>query len=511
MYAFQGRSTGRALVSLRSLLRAGVRRVSNDAGDSRAKGEAALLRAKAKAVLAEAAATTTRAGAEAAATTARASADTTATMLGAVRASVFAAAGFLVALGLAVDLVVHESPEYIVWSVKRTLRSSVDGLGAPAQETPLPVPQPAPTLSIRPLMLLGPTGCGKSSLLMRVAHEAASARVPVIFVRWRISKKSRATLDAAAASTQADAALTLASDAFFKQIGYPQRRAVVFTALKNGVLFMGKMIQADLAPHDQRDRLTHALRVLFEAAAAVKSERAAAGVPAADAAPVLLFDEAHDLVKDERLAQAGGASVFKTLALLLISFCVDQRAVRAIVAGSSVELDAALRAAAPYGNRWRHYELADPAPDVVVAALEARGYAPDDARALVAECGTRMRLLEEPMLAGPTSVRAADTAAAAAAAASKALAFIFDQLAAGDAAVLARVLDSVAVADAASIADGVARPAAHWSPVSALPASARDSGDAMSAVVYADLRGRAHFQSRPVARAWARDRGTWAA
>ena len=512
MRALLGRSSGRALVSLRTDL--WTRSASGGANGSRVKAEAALLRAQAKAVLAEAAATTTRAGAEAAATTtragaeaaaatARASANATAVLMGAVRTSVFTAAALLVALGLVIDLVVHESSEFIEWRVKRTLRASAAVLGAPELETPLPVAQPAPILSFLPLMLLGPTGCGKSSLLARIAHEAASKSTPVILVRWRISGESKSKLDAADASMQPDVTLALVSDAVFQQIGYPTRRAYVVDALKHGVLFMGQMTQVDLTSHDERDRLIHALRVLFLAAAGVQAERIAAGMPAYDAAPVLLFDEAHDLVKDGRLARAGGGAVFKTLALLLIGYGVDKRAVRAIVAGSSVELDSALEDVAPYGNRWRHYELGDPAPDVVVAALEARGYAAADARALVAECGTRMRLLEVPMLAGPTRMRAADATAAAADAGSMALGKLFDKVvAAADKATLARVLDAVAAAESAST--NAVLPA-----VAALPASARASGNAFSNVIYEDLRGRVRFQSRPVARAWARERGKW--
>jgi hypothetical protein len=75
---------------------------------------------------------------------------------------------------------------------------------------------------------------------------------------------------------------------------------------------MGHKTQADFVLPETRDRLLHALRELFKAAADVQGERIAAGVPALAATPVLLFDE------DERLARAGGEAVFKILALLLI-------------------------------------------------------------------------------------------------------------------------------------------------------------------------------------------------
>jgi len=519
--------------------------------------EAALLRARAAAETtragadaaatasragADAAATASRAGADAAATASRAGADAAATALRAdaevvrssaaaaaiaTRAAAYAAAvragaassfayaaaavaALCVSLALMVDLYVHEEPGYISWRVRRALRATA-GAGVPASlaaDPALPVEQSPLVLGFRPLMLLGPTGCGKSTLLARLAYEAAATRTPVVLVRWRVSESAVRAADGTA-GVPADAALALASERLFEQIGYPRRRALVISFFKNGFFFMGQKTQADLTPPETRDRLLHALRVLFSAAAAVQAERVAAGVPAFEAAPVLLFDEAHDLVKDDRLARAGGAAIFRHLAVLLIGHCVDGRAVRAVVAGSSVELDAAFRAAAPYHSRWRHYELADPAPDVVVAALEARGYAAGDARALVAECGTRLRLLEEPLQRGAGAVRAADIVAAAADAGDAAVAALFHELSAADAAALTRALDAAAAADAAAGAGGApaaaARPGIHE-----LPAAVR-AGEAFAGVVYADLRGRAHFQSRPVAHAWARARARAAA
>ena len=391
----------------------------------------------------------------------------------------------------------HEDPDYIAWCVRRALRASASrGAPLPAAVPALSVPQPPPALGFLPLMLLGPMGCGKSTLLVRTFSEACAASTPAVLVRWRLSESAK---DAAATdvSDPSDAALVLASEALFQQIDFPPRRAMIFSVLKSGLLLMGQRSQADFMLPETRDRLLYALRVLFKAAEDVQAERIAAGIAAFDAAPVLLFDEAHDLIKDARLARAGGSAIFKHLALLIISYSVDRRAVRTIVAGSSVELDTAFMANAPYGNRWRHYELMDPAPEAVAAALEARGYAPSDARALIAECGTRLRLLQDPLQGGPDVVGAAGFIAASVAASDKAVAALFQRLAPADAAALARTLSAIAAADE----EAIARAPQH---LRQLPAAVRAAGDAFSSVVYADFRGRVHFQSRPVAHAWAR-------
>ena len=500
-----------------------LRRASSRGGGAQDifAAKAALLRARAAAETARAAAytaaVTARAAADTAAVTTRAAADTAAVTTRATAETARAAADTAAvttraaavniswallasfSLWLVIDLYTHEDPDFIAFRVRRTLLASALP-GPAAAPLELPVPQSPPPPSGLPLMLLGPTGCGKSTLLLRTARAAAAEGTPVVLVRWRLSESSKG--DAASAS-EPDAALTLASDALFQKIGFPTRRAWILSLLQGGVVIMGRKTRADIALPETRDRLCYALRVLFKAAEDVQVERVAAGMPAFDAAPLLLFDEAHDLIKDNRLASAGGATVFRHLAKLIISYCVDSGTVRAIVAGSSVELKSAIAAAAPYGNRWCHYELGDPTPGVIIAALEARGYSGSDARAIVAECGTRLRLLQEPL---QRDVRAnvADFIAAKAAESDRALAALFGGLAATDEAALARALNLVAAFDAADAAG--TQPTVPQPLQNELPIAARTMGDAFTAVVYADLKGCARFQSQSIARAWARSR-----
>jgi hypothetical protein len=66
-----------------------------------------------------------------------------------------------------------------------------------------------------------------------------------------------------------------------------------------------------------------------------------------DAAPMLLFDEVQDLVKDARLARAGGRLILSVLGTLLVSYGVDRRAVRAMVTGSSAEVAFAFEECSP--------------------------------------------------------------------------------------------------------------------------------------------------------------------
>jgi hypothetical protein len=245
--------------------------------------------------------------------------------------------------------------------------------------------------------------------------------------------------------------------------------------------------------------------MLFSVCAELRNERAAAGVPALDAAPVLLFDEVQDLIKDTRLKAEGGSDVFDALATLIVSYSVDRLDVRTVVAGSSAELDFAFSETVARGNRWHYHDLADPAPGVVAAALVARGYAKTDAQAMIALCGTRLRLLMRPLTLGAAALGAATFLNEAAAAGRESFAKIYRQLDDSGAKELTRVLDAVA-----ACGDGddqgaltLARPTKE-----SLPAVARAMD--VAPILYVDRSSGLFFQSTLHANTWRGARGAFA-
>jgi hypothetical protein len=301
---------------------------------------------------------------------------------------------------------------------------------------------------------------------------------------------------------RAAAAVDSVATQIYAQIGYPPRRSLVGSFLTHCVAFLRQRSQAGLAAPDSGPRLIDALVALFSVCAELRNERAAAGVSALDAAPVLLFDEMHDLIKDAQLKAAGGSGVFGALAVLIVSHSVDRLDVRTVVTGSSAELDFAFSETVARGNRWHYHDLADPAPGVVVAALVARGYAESDARAMTALCGTRLRLLARPLALGAAEVGAAAFLDETAAAGRASFAKIFGRLDASSATELVRVLDAVAACGAGDVQDS--RPTKK-----SLPAAARAMD--MAPILYVDRSSRLSFQSALHATAWARVRGAYAA
>jgi hypothetical protein len=406
----------------------------------------------------------------------------------------------------AMDYYLHESPAYIMRRMLRSLR-------APPQSQPLAavpagrllrVPQPLPRLGFLPTMLLGPTGCGKSMLLARLAREAASGPSPAPVVLVRLRLPSSAEGEAGASAGDGEPLIDSAAASVYAQIGFPLRRSLLGAVFSRGFTFFGKHTQADLSLAATRSRLVWALQCLFSACEQLQAERIAAGVPPLDAAPVLLFDEVQDLIKDARLRAAGGDVVFAMLGTLLVAYGVDRRAVRAVVAGSSAELDFAFAACSPaQGARWSYYDLRDPEPEDTVAALGARGYSEAEAARMVSLCGARLRLLEGPLSGGPGTVSASEFLQAAARFGAESFAKVFQQLGAHEAGALARALDT-ALAAAGAEAGGVALPRK-----ADLPAALRRMD--LAPILYVNRMGELSFQSELHRNAWAEVRSRYVA
>lgn len=421
---------------MKAQAKATLRRAEAAAKQSEAEAAATRERASAEAKRADAEAK--RADAEAAAAQARASAEAKLADADAAAArarSLLLQLRFLVvpalAVALAADWFTHESPEYIKQRMMAQLRTCQVPTTAQLRSTTkgalLPVKQDPFVLGSLPVMLLAPTGAGKSTLLASTARGVAAppggTRVPAptVLVHLRHSPSVDVEpLDAApnaqprTAAEEAYAHLDATATQIYAQIGFPLRRAVLRQVLDSAVIvFETPVVKTEFKAKVVRDRTVTALRTLFEACEALCHERVAAGMSLEEAASVLVFDEVQDLMRDDRMARAGGRFVFRTLATLLVTYCVDRGAVRAAVAGSSALLSDAFDATVAAGFRWSYYELRDPERGVVQDALRARGYTAAEADAMVALCGTRLRLLQEPLAVGAEALGAEAFCAAA--------------------------------------------------------------------------------------------------
>ena len=77
------------------------------------------------------------------------------------------------------------------------------------------------------------------------------------------------------------------------------------------------------------------------------------------------------------------------LAALIVLHSVDGQSVTAAFAGNSAELAFAFSRTAARGNRWSYYDLKDPQPAAMTAALVEKGYSDAEARDMIELCSTR--------------------------------------------------------------------------------------------------------------------------
>ena len=468
--------------------------IAAEVASIRVHADAVAKRAHAEAVAADAAAfaVTKRAHAEAGAADA------------AAFASRFAVLPLIIlsttAVVLAVDFYTHESPAHIKRRMLRALRACrLPPTVPPMRAAVVPRAQSPLSLGFLPRLLLGPTGCGKSTLLGEVARASVAARVPTVLVRMRLPSRRESGSSALGALLGPADLMDAAAAQVFSQIGFPPRRSLLGGLLSRGIVWRGERTQAELAGPESRGRLMLALTLLFEVCGQLARERVASGMAPLDAAPVLLFDEVQDLIKDARLQRAGGRLVFDLLGTLLVSYGVDQQVVRAVVAGSSAELYFAFEESTPArGARWSYYELEDPDAAGVEGALRARGYSAEEAARMLALCGSRLRLLEGPLARGALELSAADFLRDSESNGRADFAGVFARLdsAPGDARRLAALLDALAAGAGAQ-------------EQRALPAALRDID--IAPILYINRERELRFQSQLHRRAWAQVRAKYAA
>jgi hypothetical protein len=294
----------------------------------------------------------------------------------------------LIGITLTLDWLWHDQEDVIKFNMARKLQSSVrtsnknmnDKLRLFSGQLP-------PQLSFVITMLLGPTGSGKSTMLKDLAQEFSSNNIPSFLISMRMPASKLGTVTMQNTDDETDLMDNIARQ-IFAQIGYPQRRSIIRGLMASPFAVYGG---TSVFVPPSRGRLLQSLNYLFEVCENVAESRVALGISQMDAAPVLLFDEVEDLVKNSRLKQAGGDVVLNHLGTLLVRYSVDKKVIRSALAGSSAELAFAFSAPVK-SSRCEYFYLADPTETALEEALVARGYSKADSQAMMQLCGTRLRL-----------------------------------------------------------------------------------------------------------------------
>ena len=294
------------------------------------------------------------------------------------------------ALWLGYDYLTHSFGPYVRWQMKRKLQQG-------PLESALPVPpiHELPALSPSfdsglPIIMLGHTGSGKSTMLGRLARDFKRRGVPVVYFRLR---NLGSEMSSDASRSEAKTFISVAS-AVFEAIGYPPRPSLLsrLSFLRWSIGRAG--VSADVEIEDAREELVHfqhAVSDLFSVCKELYGERGHCSCE--DRAPVILADELHDLVHNDRMKRIGGELIFRQLAAEITTNCTDARTVRFCAAASSFALHKELSNTVARDFRTLVFTTSDPPAEAVQQRLRAIGFSEATAELIMGTCGTRLRLL----------------------------------------------------------------------------------------------------------------------
>jgi energy-coupling factor transporter ATP-binding protein EcfA2 len=307
---------------------------------------------------------------------------------------------------LAYDHYTHHNRAYLRRRIRQTLLAGPnDGLlPLPPRISPLPLP-PFPIVNMnRPVLVLGASGSGKSTQMGDLARTLKQQGVPVVYFRFRTSRQV-ATREWAARGLEPEQlprredgskapSLTVAAQRFYQAVGYPEQSSYLSRWQMKGFKLSWEGPELNASPDAVANRFTDAITDLFAVCGELYMEREAdPTVSPADRAPVVLSDELHDLLHD-RFHSEGGKVVFAHFGNEMTHSCADSHMSRVVLAASVAGLLKELEdLSAAGGDRVFSYTQPDPPESVVRERLAALGYDQASMDAIVATCGTRVRLL----------------------------------------------------------------------------------------------------------------------
>ena len=307
---------------------------------------------------------------------------------------------------LAADFVVHDLPWFQRYSIRSKLlaRETPPSARLLSDDDRLVSTQPLPLPGFRPTAVLGAPGCRKSTFVsdIALAELKLPRSAPVILLRLRISAAADGTSRDAPQPMQGTDELSLQICA---QLGFPGRPSFLRGLLCHGVEISGNRFQLGRIP-SSAERVVAALAMFFDECEKIKMEGVARGQTPLESAPLLVFDEVQGLVQNANLKNAGGQVIFDALGQGIVAYGPERCAVRVVMTGSSADVYALIEAASPRNERFVRFDLEDPTEDVMASALVRRGYSEQESRAMIAQCGTRLRLFDEPLRLGASLLSA---------------------------------------------------------------------------------------------------------
>jgi hypothetical protein len=309
-----------------------------------------------------------------------------------------------VCLFLATDWMCRGNPFVRKWLMKRYIRSN-SGLSRipPFMQR---VQRENPSLndlctSTLPVMLLGESGTGKSTLMKRAALHYSSERMPWYRSFGPLvpppSLKNRPVVYLSIRGVEIKDSTGKLSDVIggiFHSVGYPKKEPFVTRFIQRMIITANFSAGMSVNVNIEIDKALNSLSDLFDVMSELKAERLKAGATEEEAKGIVFFDEIQDLIRADRLSMKGGARLFSSVADRVVSYVVNDKQFHFVVAGSSYYLNTEFEKTAACGFRWNRFVVSDMEPSIVSELLHEKGLSKADQEYVLEAFGTRLRLLE---------------------------------------------------------------------------------------------------------------------
>ena len=306
---------------------------------------------------------------------------------------------FLGAAYLAYDEITH-SKVFVRWRMKRILRAGPpdDALAPVVPESRRFALAEPMLVAGSPLLVLGPSGSGKSSLMANMVRDLKAKKVPVAYFSTRTAIDEKPNGQALSGGQ----ALILAAHKFCEAVGYPERPSLLSQwKVKDATVNVPTGPAQVSVVHEAENQFTAAISELFAVCAELRAKEGTV--------PFIVLDEFHDLMS-ERLRKVGGENLFALIANNALAYCLDRGQVEFVAAASGSELSTSLAELTKLkGSRVRIFFTDDPTEEAVAARFKAQGYSDSTAQRIISSCGTRLRVLK-PFLTPDSSLPEAQVA-----------------------------------------------------------------------------------------------------
>jgi energy-coupling factor transporter ATP-binding protein EcfA2 len=310
--------------------------------------------------------------------------------------------GVLLACGIvtfvAADHFVHAFRPFVKWRVRRSLKKRPPPINAikllPNDASRADFIEDAISASA-PTVLVGATGCGKSTLLkivMQKYYSEGHGDTKLISIREstaELGDKSK-SIEGARGKYNSTESFHRITKAILSSIDYPLRRSYLqkISGFEFNASELSAELKMDAVSKESKLKLEDGLSLLIECASDIYKSTGKR--------PMIVFDEFHDLIRDNHFSSQEAVQVFGFVANKALSEGMNEKRIKFLFAASSSVLSKAFNKTLLSGSRRRDKYIKDYSQQAIVDFFTREPYNVPEGfvKKYTDRVGTRLRDLE---------------------------------------------------------------------------------------------------------------------